>query len=113
MRFLPIAGLAGLLLTAPAVAQASNADTYKEVVGRGIVISLGVSDIDASFDADGRLSAVVQQKSKASWRIDGDRLCTTPDETMIESCLVYPPGKKSGDTFEIETPSGRVTIRIK
>lgn len=113
MRFLPTTSLAFLLLGAPAFAQVPNADTYKEVIGRGIVINAGASEIDASFSPDGRLSAVVLQKSKAAWRIDGDKLCTTPDETMIESCLAYPPGKKSGDAFEIEAPGGRVTIRIK
>ena len=38
MRFLPSFGLAAFLLTAPAVAQIPNADTYTEIIAKGVVI---------------------------------------------------------------------------
>lgn len=111
MRFLPIASLAVLLLTVPAYAQTSNADTYREVVAKGIVIVTPDMEIDVQFTPDGKFTAL-KGVSGGTWRIDGDKLCSIPRETLIESCGVYPAGKKSGDTFEIAAPGGRVTVRI-
>ena len=112
MRFLPISGLVALLLTAPAVAQAPNADTYKEVIAHGVVIVTPDIEIDVTFMPDGKFTAF-RGMSKGVWRIDGEKMCSTPDETLIETCGVYPPGKKSGDTFEITAPGGRTTLRIR
>jgi hypothetical protein len=112
MRFLPIASLTTLLLTAPAIAQAPNADTYKAVIAYGVVIVTPGAEIDVDFSLDGKFKAF-KGMSSGVWRIDGEKLCSTPNETLIETCGVYPAGKKSGDTFEIEAPTGRVTIRIR
>jgi len=116
MRFLPAVALV-LTLAAPAVAEpqnapAANADTYREVVAHGVVIVTPDLEIDVNFSADGKFVAL-GGLSKGVWHIDGEKMCSTPGETMIESCGVYPAGKKSGDAFEIEGPGGRVTIRIK
>jgi hypothetical protein len=116
MRFLPTAALV-LMLAAPAVAEpqnapAANADTYKEVVAHGVVIVTPDLEIDVNFLADGKFVAM-GGLSKGVWHIDGEKMCSTPSETLIESCGVYPAGKKSGDTFEIVAPTGRVTLRIK
>ena len=111
MRFL----LATLLVAAcgvPAVAQtASNADTYKAVLENGVVIVTPEMEIDVAFTPDGRFTAL-RGVSSGVWRIDGNKLCSTPNETLIESCAVYPAGKTSGDTFEIDAPGTKVTIRI-
>jgi len=111
MRFLPTASLAVFLLTAPAFAQASNADTYREVMAKGVVIVSPDLEIDVQFTPDGKFTAL-KGISGGTWRIEGEKLCSTPRETLIESCGVYPAGKKSGDTFEIAAPGGRVTVRI-
>lgn len=114
MRFLPFpAGIAALVLAAnPAAAQAANADTYKAVIAHGVVIVAPEMEIDVSFTPDGKFMAF-KGMSTGVWRIDGDKLCSTPNETLIESCSAYPAGKKSGDTFEVEAPGTRVTIRIR
>jgi hypothetical protein len=112
MRVLPTAGLLGLLLTAPAVAQVPNADTYKEIVAKGVFIVTPDVEIDVTFTPDGRFKALGGM-STGIWKIDGDKLCTTPKETLIETCAVYPAGKKSGDEFHLEAPGGRVKIRIR
>jgi hypothetical protein len=116
MRFLPTVALL-LAMAAPAMAEpqnapAANADTYKEVVAHGVVIVTPDLEIDVVFSPDGKFVAL-GGLSKGVWRIDGDKMCSTPSETMIESCGVYPAGKKSGDTFEIQAPTGSVTLRIK
>jgi len=112
MRILPLAGLAAFLLAPPAIAQTSNADTYREVIAKGVVILTPTLDIDVKFTPDGRFVALGGM-SKGSWKLVGDKMCSTPDETLIESCGLYPPGKKSGDEFEIEAPTGRVKVRIQ
>ncbi|MDP3739667.1 MAG: hypothetical protein Q8R02_19920 [Hyphomonadaceae bacterium] len=113
MRFLPIrVAIAALLLASPAAAQTANADTYKAVIAHGVIIVAPEMEIDVSFTPDGKFTAF-KGMSTGVWRIDGDKLCSTPNETLIESCSAYPAGKKSGDTFEVEAPGTRVTIRIR
>jgi hypothetical protein len=113
MRLLPLASLAALVFsTAPAVAQAANADTYKAVIAHGVIIVAPEMEIDVAFTPDGKFTAF-RGMSSGVWRIDGDKLCSTPNETLIEGCAVYPAGKKSGDTFEVKAPGSNVTIRIR
>ena len=113
MRFLPIACLAGVVLAGAASAQtpAANADTYAEVLKHGAVIVLPDLEIDVTFMADGKFTAMGGM-SLGTWKIVGDKLCSTPNETLMETCGVYPAGKKSGDTFVISGPNGDVTVRI-
>ncbi|MDP3493849.1 MAG: hypothetical protein Q8R82_12100 [Hyphomonadaceae bacterium] len=114
MRFLPMAAVSGLMLASgPALAQtqAANADTYAAVIAHGVVIVLPDLEIDVKFAADGKFTAM-GGASSGVWKIVGDKLCSTPNETLIETCGVYPAGKKSGDTFVISGPNGDVTVRI-
>ena len=97
---------------AQTAAQTANAGTYKEVVAHGVVILAPDLEIDVKFSPDGRFVAL-GGLSKGAWKIVGDKMCSTPDETMVESCAVYPAAKKSGDQFEIMTDQGQVQIRIK
>ena len=48
-----------------------------------------------------------------TWRIDGDKLCTTSSADPNETCIAYPKDKKSGDTFELQGPQGSVQIKIR
>lgn len=110
MRFLPIMLV---FACAPAFARtpAANADTYREIIAHGVVLVTPDLDIDVTFKPDGTFTAL-KGLSSGKWRIDGEQMCSTPNETLIETCGVYPAGKKSGDTFEIVAPTGRVTVRI-
>ena len=114
MRFLPcLAAISAVALCAgPVAAQAANSDTYKAVIAQGVVIVTPEMEIDVAFTPDGKFSAF-RGMSTGVWRIEGDKLCSTPNETLIETCAVYPAGKKSGDTFELDAPGSRVTIRIR
>lgn len=114
MRVLPTACLSALLIAAPAaLAQAppANADTYAAILQHGVVIVTPDLEIDVQFKPDGTFTAL-GGLSKGVWKIVGDKLCSTPDETLIETCAAYPSGKKSGDTFELDAPGGRVPVRI-
>jgi hypothetical protein len=114
MRFLSPALLTGLFVaSAPAVAQPApaNADTYRAIVEHGLVIVTPDIEIDVTFMPDGKFTALGGM-AKGTWKIVGDKMCSTDEATMIETCAVYPAGKKSGDTFELDTPTGRVPVRI-
>lgn len=114
MRLLPIACLAALIACAPStLAQTppANADTYAAILQHGVVIVTPDFEIDVQFKPDGTFTAL-GGASKGVWKIVGDKMCSTPDETLIESCAVYPAGKTSGDTFELDAPGARVPVRI-
>ena len=114
MRFLPLVSASAVLgfSVGPAAAQAANADTYKAVIANGVAIVAPEMEIDVSFTSDGKFSAL-KGMSTGTWRIDGEKLCSKPNETLIETCAVYPAGKKSGDTFEVKALGSNVTIRIR
>ena len=105
-----------ILLAAAAFAIAGAtpvfAGTLEEVVAHGIVLTVQGMDIDVAYTPDGKFTALGGQVTGA-WRIDGDKLCTTSNFEPAENCVAYPAGKKSGDSFDLTTPQGSVTIRIK
>lgn len=105
-RLLIAAGLLALSMT-PA-----RADTLQEVVQHGIVLTAGGTDIDVTYTPDGKFTALDGQVT-GTWRIDGDKLCTTSNFEPDESCVAYPTGKVSGDSFEVTSPAGTATIKIK
>lgn len=106
MRLLIPALALALVAAAPAYA-----DTLQEVTAKGIVLTVGGTDIDISFTPDGKFSGFNGAIS-GTWRIDGDKLCTKGDDGN-ETCMAYPAGKKSGDKFEVESPAGPIPVRIK
>jgi hypothetical protein len=68
--------------------------------------------IDVAFTPDGKFTALDGQIT-GTWRIDGDKLCTTSNVSPDEQCVAYPTGKKSGDSFDVTGPQGSATITIK
>ena len=100
-------GVALAAFAAPALA-----DTLKEVTTKGIVLSVGGMDIDVVYTPDGKFTAA-DGAVTGTWRIDGEKLCTTSNFQPEEECTVYPKDKKSGDTFDLTGPAGTATIKIK
>ncbi|HEX3701576.1 MAG TPA: hypothetical protein VHV27_12980 [Phenylobacterium sp.] len=107
MRAFLIALAASAALAAPAVA-----DTLQEVTTKGMVITVQDMQIDVAFTPDGKFTALDGQVT-GTWRIDGDKLCTTSSAAPDEQCVPYPKGKKSGDSFEVTGPQGSATVTIK
>ncbi len=105
-RLLIAAGLAAALAT-PAFA-----DTVQEVTAHGMIITIGDMQIDVDYTPDGKFTALGGQIA-GTWRIDGDKLCTVAAIAPEENCIVYPKGKKSGDSFEVTGPQGSATVKIK
>ena len=107
MRSYILAATAALALAGPAFA-----GTVDEVVKHGIILTVQDMQIEVTYTPDGKLSALDGQVT-GTWRIDGDKLCTTWNFEPNETCVAYPKDKKSGDSFEITGAQGPVTIKIK
>lgn len=101
------------LIVAAALAAAgpAAADTLQEVTTHGIVLNVEGTNIDVTYTPDGKFTAAGVH-STGTWRIDGDKLCTTSNVRPEEACAVYPPGNKSGDSFEVSGPRGSGTVTI-
>lgn len=99
-------------LAIAAIAAPAFADTLKEVTTKGIILTVMGMDIDVTYTPDGKFTAMEGQVT-GTWRIDGEKLCTTSNFAPDEECTVYPKDKKSGDTFELTGPAGTATIKIK
>jgi hypothetical protein len=107
MRRLMIAAAAFAALATPALAT-----TLTEVVAHGIILTIGDMDIPVTYTPDGKFSAM-DGAVTGTWKIDGDKMCTTSSVDPNETCVVYPADKKSGDTFTLEGPQGSVQIKIR
>jgi hypothetical protein len=105
-----IAVIAFAAIATPAFAQGPT--TLQEVTTKGIVLSVEGMDIDVTYKPDGTFSAM-DDAVTGKWRIDGEKLCTSSNFEPNESCVAYPAGKKSGDSFEVTGPAGTATIKIK
>ena len=102
-----LAAAAALSLATPALA-----GTLEEVTTKGIVVNIQGMDIEVTYTPDGKFAALDGQVT-GTWRIDGDKLCTTSNFEPQEQCVEYPKDKKSGDSFDVTGPNGTATVRIK
>lgn len=101
------------LIAAPAFAQIT---TVQEVTTRGMVMDAGGMKFDVAYKPDGSLAVTMDGADvglTGTWRIDGEKLCTTSNFNPVEECAVYPAGKKSGDSFEVTGSQGTAMVTIK
>ena len=104
--------LLAALASVVAIAAPALADTNSEIVAHGMIVTIAGNDIDLSFTPDGKFSGLEGQLI-GTWKIDGEKLCTTSNLAPEENCSVFPADKKSGDSFEITNEQGTATVRIK
>lgn len=107
MRKILIAAAALALLAAPAFA-----DTLQVLTTKGMILTVQGMDIEITYTPDGKFTAMDGQVT-GTWRIDGQKLCTTSNFQPEESCTVYPTGKTSGDSFEVTSPQGTAMVKLK
>ena len=107
MRKLMIAAAAMALIATPALAS-----TLTEVVAHGIILTIGDMEIPVTYTPDGKFSAM-DGAVTGTWKIDGDKMCTTSNFDPNESCVEYPKDKKSGDNFDLTGPQGTANVKIK
>ena len=93
-------------------ATGATGDTLQEVTTKGIILSAQGMDIDVTYTPDGKFTAMDGQVT-GTWRIDGEKLCTSSNFEPAETCVAYPKDKKSGDSFDLASPQGTATIKIK
>jgi hypothetical protein len=103
-----------LLIAAAALALATPAfaGTLQEVTTKGIIITVQDMQIEVTYTPDGKFTAMDGQVT-GTWKIDGDKLCTTSNFQPEESCVEYPKDKKSGDSFDLTGPQGTANVKIK
>ncbi|WP_372785771.1 hypothetical protein [Phenylobacterium sp.] len=104
--------LAATTLLALAAAAPARADTLTEITTHGMIVTIAGMDYDLVFTPDGKFTSAAVQMT-GTWKVDGDKLCTTNNFDPTEQCAAYPKDKKSGDTFELVTPQGSATVKIK
>jgi hypothetical protein len=106
---------AACVTATPAGAQAvQETTTVQHMVAKGIVVRFpGVEGIEipVTYHPGGKYTAM-GGSSTGTWRIDGDALCAKGATDAAELCTHYPPGKKPGDQFEVQSPQGAVMIEI-
>jgi hypothetical protein len=107
MRLLIAAAAAALALASPAAA-----GTLQEVVAHGIIITIQDMQIEVTYTPDGKFTAMDGQVT-GTWKIDGDKMCTTSNFDPNETCVEYPKDKKSGDAFDLTGPQGTANVKIK
>ena len=111
MRRLLIAPIAAFSVAA-ALAAPALADTLTEVTSHGIILTVQDMDIAVTYTPDGKFTAMDGQVT-GTWKIDGDKLCTSSNFDPNVTCVAYPKDKKSGDTFILEGPQGSVQVKIR
>jgi hypothetical protein len=112
MRKLITLAAASLAAATFSATPAAASTTLEEVVSHGIILTVQGMDIDVTYTPDGKFTAMDGQVT-GTWKIDGDKMCTTSNFDPNETCTAYPKDKKSGDSFDLEGPQGTATIKIK
>ena len=101
-----------LIVVLAALAAPAGAETLKEVTTHGIIMEANGARIDIDFTHDGRFTAF-SGAATGRWRTEGEKLCSIPDASSVETCAVYPKNKTSGDRFALATEQGEVFVTIK
>lgn len=99
----------------PPVEAAPAIDTLYFVVRDGIVMSTQGHTMVIDYNDDGTFSGDVSGSAfEGTYRLDGARLCATSSLAASETCITYPEGMRSGDTFDAVSPAlGGVRIHIR
>jgi hypothetical protein len=96
-------------IAAPAFAQEPS--TLQNVTTKGVVMKVQGMEVPVTYTPDGKYTAMGGQVT-GTWKINGDKLCTTSVMNPAEACVAYPAGKKSGDEFQVTGSMGPVMIKI-
>ena len=95
-----------------AAALPATASTAQEIAAHGMIVTIADMTVDLTFTPDGKYTGM-EGALTGTWRVDGEKLCTTSNFDPNETCMEYPKDKKSGDSFELATPQGTVPVKIK
>jgi hypothetical protein len=108
-----VAAASILLAAAPVLAQTAPAsDTVKLAIEKGTKIDAGGMVYEQTYKPDGTYTGATDGDA-GKYRADGKKLCLTPDALGQEICVEYPDGKKSGESFEVQSDFGPMMVSIK
>lgn len=88
------------------------ADTLKEVTTKGVTVSVQGTAMDINFTPDGNFASA-DGTIAGTWKADGPKLCLTIPGMVENQCTEYPANKKSGDSFDIVSDMGPMTVTIR
>lgn len=105
---------AGLLVAGTAFAQttAPEGSTIANVIAKGSILNVQGMEFEMIYKPDGTFEGGGGQFT-GKYKVDGKKLCLEIESFGVTSCSEYPDGKKSGDTFQIETDMGPIDVKIK
>jgi hypothetical protein len=116
--------LAALFLTAPVLAPAMApamaqeatlapaSDTVQAVTANGITMDVQGQTFNIDYAEDGTFVGG-DGMFEGTWKADGSKLCITIPGMVENQCTAYPDGKKPGDSFDIESEMGPLTVKIR
>ena len=107
--------LAAVLVAAPAFAQevAPPSDTVKAVVEKGVSMDVQGNVGDIEYKPDGTFSGF-DGMFAGTYKTNGNKLCITVEAFgLVDACQEYPDGKKSGDSFTLDSPQGEMQVTIR
>lgn len=110
--------LAIVMVGAPALAIAQEttapaSDTVAAVVAKGVSMDVGGNVGNIDYKADGTFSGF-DGMFEGTYKTNGNKLCITVEAFGItDRCQEYPDGKKSGDTFTLESDMGPMQVTIR
>jgi phosphate-selective porin len=108
-----IIAAAALMVAGSAFAQTSAAagSTIANVLAKGTVMNVQGMDIEFTYKPDGTFDGGGLFAGK--YKVDGNKICLEIPDFGVTSCSEYPDGKKSGDSFQIQTDMGPIDVKIK
>ena len=95
-----------------AAATPAAADTAQEIASHGMTLAFQGSSVELTFTPDGKYTGMNGQVN-GTWRMDGDKICSSGGVQPGENCLAVPADKKSGDSFQVTLPAGVATVQIR
>jgi hypothetical protein len=101
--------IAGACIAPCAFAQEKT--TLEWLTTKGSVLKVAGMEFPTTYTPDGKFSAA-EGRVTGTWRIVGDTLCVAVNPNPAESCTLYPPGKKPGDEFEVQSAQGAAIVQI-
>lgn len=105
--------IAVLALATPAFADdaAEANDTITHMIANGAVVSAQGAEYVLSFEADGSFADDAGMVA-GTWKATGNQHCLSIPGMIDDMCSEYPDGKTAGDTFDIETEMGPMTVTL-
>ena len=105
--------VAALALATPAFADdaAEANDTITHMIANGAVVLAQGAEYVLTFEEDGSFGDDAGMVA-GTWKASGNQHCLSIPGMVEDMCSEYPAGKTAGDSFDIETDMGPMTVTL-